>query len=125
MKFNTTIPSKLLPYFNLEIENYEVNLKKENLNQAWTHLEKAHIIGQSYPYQHSLVHWKMLQFGIQIKSRKEIIGQIPRLFFGGVKSFVGKIPLGNPGGSNVPPLKSFPIDSEIQATFLKAGIPLN
>jgi uncharacterized membrane protein YeaQ/YmgE (transglycosylase-associated protein family) len=33
----------------------------------------------------------MLQFGIKIKNRKEIMGQIPRLIFGGVKSFVGKI----------------------------------
>jgi len=64
----------------------------------------------------------MLQYGIQIKNRKEIVGQIPRLIFGGVKSFVGKIPVGNPGGANVPPLKSFTIEKELQEIFSKAGI---
>jgi hypothetical protein len=47
----------------------------------------------------------MLQFGIKIKSTNEVIGQIPRLLIGGVKSFVGHIPVGNTGGANVPPLK--------------------
>jgi hypothetical protein len=67
----------------------------------------------------------MLQFGIKIKNRKEIMGQIPRLIFGGVKSFVGKIPLGNPGGANVPPLKPFPIENELKNIFEKAGIELS
>ena len=59
-------------------------------------MERTRIVGQEYPYAHTCVHWKMLQFGIKIKSGKEIIGQITRLIFGGVKSFVGKIPVGNP-----------------------------
>jgi hypothetical protein len=92
------------------------------LQKAWQHLERAHVIGQAYPYQHSYVHWKMLQFGFRIKSRKEIAGQIPRLLVGGVKSFVGKIPVGNTGGSNVPPLKPLPIDPEIMEMFRKAGL---
>ena len=67
----------------------------------------------------------MLQFGCKIKSRKEILGQIPRLVFGGVKSFVGKIPVGNPGGANVPPLRSFPIEKELQDIFVKAGVVID
>jgi len=86
------------------------------------HLERAHIIGQRYPYAHTFVHWKMLKFGFKIKNRREILGQIPRLIFGGVKSFVGKIPVGNPGGANVPALKAFPIDKEIEEIFVKAKI---
>ena len=64
----------------------------------------------------------MLLFGIKIKSIKEIFGQIPRLLVGGVKSFVGKVPVGNPGGANVAPMKAFPIDAELQAIFIKAGV---
>ncbi|WP_089376942.1 DUF3703 domain-containing protein [Lutibacter flavus] len=66
----------------------------------------------------------MLQFGIKIKCGKEIIGQISRLIFGGVKSFVGKILIGNPGRANVPPLKPFPIEKELQDIFAKARINL-
>jgi hypothetical protein len=56
----------------------------------------------------------MLLFGFKIKDIKEIIGQIPRLMVGGVKSFVGEIPDGNTGGANVPPLKSMEIPAELK-----------
>jgi len=125
MHFNTSIPLSLKPYFNLELNKYKAEYTNGNLVKAWNHLERAHIIGQRYPYAHTFVHWKMLQFGFKIKNGKEILGQIPRLIIGGVKSFVGKIPVGNPGGANVPPLKPFPIDNEIQDIFKNAGISID
>lgn len=117
MKLHTAMPAKLKPYFNKELKDYQNEFNKGDLQAAWKHLERAHIIGQRYPFSHSFAHWKMLQFGFKIKNTKEIIGQIPRLVFGGVKSFVGKVPVGNPGGANVPPLKPFPIEQDIQAIF--------
>ena len=124
MKFYTSMPESLKPYFKAELDKYRTEYSIGNLQIAWNHLERAHIIGQKYPYAHTFVHWKMLQFGIKIKSGKEIIGQIPRLIFGGVKSFVGKIPVGNPGGANVPHLKPFPIEQELQNIFAKARIDI-
>ena len=64
----------------------------------------------------------MLKFGISKKSTKEIIGQIPRLLIGGVKSFVGIIPVGNTGGANVPPLKPLPISEDILAMFKQVNL---
>lgn len=55
----------------------------------------------------------MLLFGIKIKNTKEVLGQIPRLLVGGVKSFVGKVPVGNTGGANMPPLRIMPIEPEL------------
>ena len=124
MKINTSMPSALKPYFNQELQGYQCSLQQDDLQQAWRHLEKAHVIGQAYPFQHTLVHLKMLQFGIRIKSGKEIIGQIPRLIVGGVKSFVGKIPVGNTGGANVPPLRPMVIEAEIREIFKKTGVTL-
>src|SRR5690606_18144987 len=109
-------------FYKLEIEKYRFEYSQGNFQNAWRHLERAHIIAQKYPWQHTFVHWKMLQFGMRIKSGKEIFGQIPRLIFGGVKSFVGKVPVGNPGGANVPPLKSFPLEEDIREIFRKAGV---
>jgi hypothetical protein len=122
MKFYTSLPSSLQPYYQEELLAYQLEYLNGNLERAWQHLERAHIIGQRYPYAHTYVHWKMLQFGIKIKSGKEILGQVPRLIFGGVKSFVGKVPVGNPGGANVPPLKPFPIEEGVQEIFVKAGV---
>jgi hypothetical protein len=36
------------------------------------------------------------------------------LLVGGIKSFVGEIPVGNTGGANVPPLKSMDIPAELK-----------
>lgn len=122
MKFNTLMPNKLKPFFKSEIDSYYKEFNIGNLEIAWRHLERAHVIGQAYPFEHSFVHWKMLVFGLKIKDKKEIIGQLPRLLVGGVKSFVGKIPFGNTGGANIHPLKPLPIEQDIQLIFLKAGI---
>ena len=102
MKVNTLMPLQLKPHYQKELKAYWTELRKKQFQQAWMHLERAHILGQPYPYQHSQVHWLMLKFGIRIKSIKEILGQVPRLMIGGVKSFVGTIPVGNTGGANVP-----------------------
>lgn len=119
---NTFIPKSLKKFYQIEIDAYQLSLEIGNLSEAWHHLERAHVIGQAYPIEHSTVHWKMLLFGIKIKSYREIFGQIPRLLVGGVKSFVGKIPIGNTGGANVPPLKSLAISDDILAIFKQAGI---
>lgn len=114
MKINTSMPDRLKTHYKNELDYYREELGKGNLQVAWRHLERAHILGQSYPYQHSEVHWMMLRFGLMIKSPKEVLGQIPRLLVGGVKSFVGIIPVGNTGGANVPPLRSMEIPEDLK-----------
>jgi hypothetical protein len=115
MKFNTAMPKGLKPHYCQELVLYKEKLAKGHLQEAWRHLERAHILGQAYPYQHSEAHWLMLRFGFMIKDWTEIRGQILRLFVGGVKSFVGKVPVGNTGGANVPPLLPMEIPEDLKA----------
>lgn len=119
MKFFTTMPSVIKPFYKMESELARTAFNQKNYRESWSHLERAHILGQSYPYEHTAVHWKMLRFGIKLKNTKEIIGQIPRLLVGGVKSFVGVIPLGNTGGADVPPLRPMEIPADLQAIINK------
>lgn len=109
------MPATLTPYYEQELADYRAEMAKGNWQKAFRHLERAHIIGQAYPVAHTQVHWKMLRFGFKIKSGREIMGQIPRLLIGGVKSFVGQIPVGNTGGANVPPLQPMPIPADLQS----------
>ena len=117
MQFTFFIPKGLKFCFRAEIELSNKALTEGRLTDAWRHLERAHILGQAYPWEHSVAHWKMLQFGIQIKNSREIRGQLIRLLVGGVKSFVGRIPHGNTGGANVPPLQPMQIPEDL-ATIL-------
>ncbi|WP_417599818.1 DUF3703 domain-containing protein [Owenweeksia hongkongensis] len=122
VRFKIQSPKALKPYLQKELLEYRQHLDNANYTAAWQHLERAHVLGQAFAWPHTYVHFKMLQFGIHIKNTKEVIGQIPRLLVGGVKSFVGEIPLGNTGGANVPPLKPLPIEPEIEAIFKKCNI---
>ncbi|PIB35300.1 hypothetical protein BFP72_07760 [Reichenbachiella sp. 5M10] len=125
MTLNTYMPDALRPFYQSELTQYRAQFAQGHWAHAWTHLERAHVIGQAYPVTHSQVHWLMLVFGVKIKSLREVIGQIPRLLVGGVKSFVGHIPVGNTGGANVPPLRPLPIAADIQDMFAQAGIHRN
>ncbi len=107
------IPKALEAFCNLELSNAKAAIKMKHLQQSWRHLERAHILGKSYPITHSMVHWRMLLFGIDTKNISEIIGQIPRLLFGAVKSFAEKIPVGNIRGANVPPLNTTDILADL------------
>ena len=113
MKFYTTMPASLKPYFQQELNEAALAFEKQHYQVCWRHLERAHILGQPYPYAHTAVHWKMFWFGVKLKNGKEVMGQIPRLLVGGIKSFVGHIPVGNTGGANVPPLQPMEIPEDL------------
>ncbi len=119
MKIYTVMSGSLKPFYLEELLQAKKEFDKKHYQQSWRHLERAHILGQPYPVAHTVVHWKMLCFGIKIKNWKEVVGQIPRLLVGGVKSFVGHIPVGNTGGANVPPLKSIEIPEDLAAIINK------
>jgi len=106
MRFNTTIPIGLKNHFEYELNKYRIALDKKNYSTAWHHLERSHILGQSYPIEHTLSHWLMLMFGFRQKDIKEVFGQLIRLFLGGWKSFIDQVPKGNTGSASVPPLKT-------------------
>ncbi len=115
MKVYWNMPDGLKVHYRLELDSYRAEFKKGHLQVAWRHLERAHILGQPWPREHSHVHMIMLGFGVRIKNWREVLGQIPRLLIGGVKSFVGRIPVGNTGGVNVPPLRPMEIPEDIKS----------
>ncbi|MBL7797184.1 MAG: DUF3703 domain-containing protein [Saprospiraceae bacterium] len=121
MKLYWAMPQGIKKHYQHELELYETEFVQRHLQQAWRHLERAHILAQPWPREHSYVHWRMLCFGFFIKSPKEVLGQITRLVFGGVKSFVGKIPIGNTGGANVPPLKPMEIPTDLREILKGTG----
>lgn len=118
------MPEGLRPHYEKELSEAHRNFLFGNLMICWRHLERAHILGQPWTVEHTQVHWRMLKFGLHIKDFKEVVGQLPRLIFGGVKSFVGRIPVGNTGGADVPPLEPMEIPEDLKA-LLKPYINSN
>lgn len=98
------------------IEQY----KAGNLNPAFTLLERAHILGQSFPIAHARAHWWMLKVGWKRRDVVEIIGQIPRILGSLLLSQIW-VPVGNTGGSRVLPFKSMAIPDDLRIILDKYG----
>ena len=91
-----------------------------NLSLAFSHLERAHILGQSFSIAHARTHWWMLRVGLRNRDIVEILGQIPRILGGLLFSRIW-VPIGNTGGARVPPFKPMPIPHELQVLLDQYG----
>jgi len=95
---------------------------KKNWKDCFTHLERAHVLGQRNAIPHTVNHWWMLKVGFKQNDWREIVGQILRLAVGGIGSLIGRAPIGNTGGSNVGILQHLPIPDDLALIFKKAGM---
>jgi len=96
----------------------EVRLARElieagNLNEAQLHLERSHVLGQAHVRWHVLSHWLMLKIAIRRHQAIAAVGQAVRIVLGAIGSAVGRVPLGNPGGSDVSMFACMPIAPEL------------
>ena len=91
-----------------------------DLPLAFSHLERAHILGQSFPIEHARAHWWMLRVGWKLRDLVEIAGQLPRIL-GALLFSRMWVPKGNTGGARVPPFKSMPIPEYLQILLNKYG----
>ena len=87
---------------------------------AFSHLERAHILGQASTVEHVRVHWHMLLWGIRQRNVRECLGQLLRIVGAAIGTAAGLVPLGNTGGTNVNPFKPMPIPPELAALIKEA-----
>jgi len=87
---------------------------------AFSHLERAHVLGQGATLHHVRVHWHMLVWGVRQRSARECVGQLLRIVGAATKTAVGLVPHGNTGGANVSPFRRMPVPAELQARIRQA-----
>jgi arylesterase/paraoxonase len=92
--------------------------ERDQLDEAFRLLERAHILGQRYFTTHFITHWWMLKVGIRKTDWREIRGQILRIIAVIPGYLFGWVPKGNTGGADVSALKPMPIPDDL-ATPLK------
>lgn len=105
---------KIKKYIDAEVERAEKSVAENDLEQAFYHLERAHVLGQAITYEHTRVHFLMLKIGWKRKDWREIFGQIFRVIGASTKTPFGIYPTGNTGGANVSPFKPMPISKDLQ-----------
>lgn len=85
-----------------------------DLESAFRHLERAHVLGQAVTVEHTRVHWLMLKIGWKKRDWREIFGQLFRIVGASTKTPFGIYPTGNTGGANVSPFRPMPIPENLQ-----------
>lgn len=111
------MPRTLKAYYEIELIAYRSARTRKDLKAVWFHLERAHIIGQRYPYQHCITHWEMLRIGIWQKKGTEIVGQIIRLLLSAPFSFINYVPVGNPGSTRIRLTQTHELPVDIEKIF--------
>jgi len=111
-----TMPSfakAIRPYVTQEIQQAQRSWAEGQRDQAFRHLERSHVLGQSSTVQHVRTHWHMFIWGIRSKSYRESLGQVVRMVGAATKTATGLVPSGNTGGSNVSPFKPLPVPQDL------------
>jgi arylesterase / paraoxonase len=103
--------------FGREMDAARVGYAGGNLDLAFRHLERAHILGQRALWPHIVTHWWMLKIGIRRSDAREIRGQITRMIAAVFGYVFGWVPLGNTGGANVSPIRPMPVPPEFAMFF--------
>ena len=85
-----------------------------DLDGAFAHLERAHIIGQRRTALHMRSHCGMLAIGWQTRDRREVVGQLGRIIAALIFSRLW-VPIGNTGGANVSPFAPMPLPDDLRA----------
>ena len=106
--------------YNLEMLAAIAHYRTGDLEQSFYHLERAHILGQSYCLSHARAHWWMLKVGWKRRDPIEITGQMARIIGALIFSRIW-VPIGNTGGAHVSPFSSMPIPEEFRLLLSKHG----
>lgn len=85
-----------------------------DLDGAFHHLERAHILGQRSTRLHVRSHVGMLRVAWQRSDRREISGQLLRIVAAAVFSRLW-VPVGNTGGANVSAMRPMQVSPDLQA----------
>src|SRR5262245_18264037 len=100
--------------FNGEMRSARRALASRYTGTAFSHYERAHVLGQWYVRTHTLAHLGMLRVAWRRRDPREIVGQLLRIPGGMIGSALGRVPRGNTGGANVSAFCEMPIPSDMK-----------
>ena len=105
--------SNIHSFVKKEIDSSNIALSENDFELAFTHLERAHVLGQYVMGLHLKVHYLMFKWGIQQKDMREIFGQALRLPGTILFTWLNRLPIGNTGGANVSAFKKMEIPKDL------------
>lgn len=100
--------------FDAELARADDSIARGELDAAFAHLERAHVLGQDLVVPHVRSHGRMLALELRRRRPAAAFGQAVRVVLGALGSALGSVPAGNTGGSDVGLFRRMPIDPELR-----------
>ena len=113
---------RIRPYVDREIRAAYQAEARGKPEVAFSHLERAHILGQTSTVEHVRVHCHMFLWSIRQRNVRESLGQLLRIVGAAIGTAAGLVPKGNTGGTNIISFKSMPIPPELATLIEKARV---
>lgn len=110
------MPPRLEAAFTLEMALADEARRAGQLDRAFAHLERAHVLSQRWTLAHVRSHLGMLGIGWMRRDWREIAGQLARIPAALMFSRIW-IPVGNTGGANVSATRPMPIPDDLRAVL--------
>lgn len=92
---------------------YARKLAMGEAEQAFSHLERAHVLGQKHTSSHVRAHWAMFRYAWRYGDTRDSIGQIGRLLGAALITWAW-VPDGNTGGTNISAFQKLPVPQDLQ-----------
>jgi hypothetical protein len=108
------VSDRLLDAFSRELRRGAEFAAGGDLDEAFRHFERAHVLGQRRTLLHLRAHRALLGIGVARRDVREIAGQLSRMLAALLFSRIW-VPLGNTGGANVSAFARLPVPADLQA----------
>jgi hypothetical protein len=111
---------RIRPHVDAELLQARKLMDRGEVANAFAHLERAHVLGQSSTREHVRVHWHMLRWALRRRQRAQAAGQVLRILGAATLTAIGLVPEGNTGGANTSAFRRQPIPSELAQVIAAA-----
>ena len=108
---------RILSLIEIEKAAFQKAKQEGDRRAAWTALEREHILGQAFLWQHIRSHIAMLRFALTQGEIGEALGQFVRLVLAPLGNITGRLPWGNTGRSNVNAFTPMPYPDDLAEIF--------
>ena len=105
--------SERLAFLRQAYAQSRVARRAGDIDRAWRHLERAHIVAQPLAIAHMASHLRMLAFAMTIRDGREIGGQLFRLALAPLGNLARKLPIGNTGRAHISAFAPMPVPHDL------------
>lgn len=110
----STFALRIRPHVQAELDAAAAREARGEPISAFTHLERAHILGQESTVEHVRAHWSMFRWALRQNIAGEAFGQAWRILAAMLNTWLGWVPFGNTGGTNVSGFRPMPVPADLQ-----------